>query len=264
MSTKLLRRPGLPVKLERFHEASTLVTLALVVAHAGLLLADGYLRPGLAGIALPFHLSYRPLWTGTGIIAGWLAMILGLSFYARKWIGAKTWRWLHRWTLAVYVLAVGHAIGSGTDGRSTWMLAMLTVLTARSSPPSPIGCCPPRGAGRLRRPALRARARRGARPCRARQSYIPTARSTGLSLARPVREHDHDQDQQGERPDAKPRVSAEPGPLLECEARRLLSNAEAEARRAHARGARARCRARDVGLQAVELTLRDPGDRDHL
>jgi sulfoxide reductase heme-binding subunit YedZ len=130
MSTKLLRRPGLPAKLKRFHEASTLVTLALVVAHAGLLLADGYLRPGLAGIALPFHLSYRPLWTGTGIIAGWLAAILGLSFYARKWIGAKTWRWLHRWTLAVYVMAVGHAIGAGTDGRSTWMLAMLTLLTA--------------------------------------------------------------------------------------------------------------------------------------
>ena len=130
MSTKLLRRPGLPAKLKRFHEASTLVTLTLIVAHAGLLLADGYLRPGLAGVALPFHLSYRPLWTGTGIIAAWLAAILGLSFYARKWIGAKTWRWLHRWTLAVYVLAVGHAIGAGTDGRSTWMLAMLTLLTA--------------------------------------------------------------------------------------------------------------------------------------
>ena len=94
------------------------------------MLADGYLRPGLAGIALPFHLSYQPLWTGTGIIAAWLAAILGLSFYARKRIGAKTWHWLHRWTLAVYVLAVGHAIGAGTDGRSTWMLAMLALLTA--------------------------------------------------------------------------------------------------------------------------------------
>ena len=75
-------------------------------------------------------MSYRPLWTGIGIIAGWLAAILGLSFYARKWIGAKTWRWLHRWTLAVYVLALAHVVGAGTDGRSPWMLAMLTILTA--------------------------------------------------------------------------------------------------------------------------------------
>ena len=145
MSGRLARRPGLPAKLKRFHEASSLVTLGLIVAHAGVLLADGYLRPGLTGITLPFQLSYRPLWTGTGIIAGWLAMILGLSFYARKRIGVKTWRWLHRWTVAVYVLALGHVIGAGTDGRSTWMIAMLTLLTApivfaftyRMLPPAP-------------------------------------------------------------------------------------------------------------------------------
>jgi predicted ferric reductase len=129
-SGRLLRPPGLPAKLKRFHEASTLVVLGLVVAHAGVLLGDAYLRPGLAGIALPFQLGYRPLWTGTGVIAGWLALVLGLSFSVRRWIGVKTWRRLHRWTLAVYVLALAHAIGAGTDGRSAWMLVMLALLTA--------------------------------------------------------------------------------------------------------------------------------------
>jgi sulfoxide reductase heme-binding subunit YedZ len=129
MSGRLARQPGLPAKLKRLHEASTLVALGLIVAHAGVLLADGWLRPGIAGIALPFQLGYRPVWTDIGIIAGWLALILGLSFYVRKWIGTRTWRWLHRWTLAVYLLALGHAVGAGTDGRSTWMLVMLTLLT---------------------------------------------------------------------------------------------------------------------------------------
>lgn len=130
MSGRLARRPGLPATLTRYHEASALVALGLIVAHAGVLLADGYLRPGLAGITLPFQLEYRPLWTGTGIVAGWLALILTLSFYLRKRIGVRTWRWLHRWTLAVYVLALGHAMGAGTDRRSPWMLATLTLLTA--------------------------------------------------------------------------------------------------------------------------------------
>ena len=130
MSGRLARRRGLPAKVKRFHEASTLVTLGLIVAHGGILLADGYLRPGLAGIALPFQMSYRPFFTGIGIIAAWLAAILGLSFYVRRRIGVKTWRWLHRWTLAVYVLALGHAVGAGTDGRTPWMIAMLTALTA--------------------------------------------------------------------------------------------------------------------------------------
>ena len=130
MSGRLARRPGLPAKLKRFHESSTLVTLGLIAAHAGLLLFDGYLRPGLAGITLPFALGYRPVFTGIGIIAGWLAAILGLSFYARKWIGVKTWRFMHRFTIVVYLLALGHVVGSGTDARSWWMIAMLTALTA--------------------------------------------------------------------------------------------------------------------------------------
>jgi methionine sulfoxide reductase heme-binding subunit len=130
MSGRLTRRPGSPAKLKHFHESAMLVTLGLIVAHAGLLLFDGYLRPGLAGITLPFALGYRPAFTGIGIIAGWLAMILGLSFYVRKRIGVKTWRFMHRFTIIVYLLALGHVVGAGTNGRSWWMVALLTALTA--------------------------------------------------------------------------------------------------------------------------------------
>jgi sulfoxide reductase heme-binding subunit YedZ len=130
MSSRIIKRPGLPAKLKHFHETSTLVTLGLIAGHGGLLLFDGYLRPGLAGIMLPFALGYRPAFTGVGIIAGWLAVILGLSFYARRRIGVRTWRSLHRLTIVVYLLALGHVVGAGTHGRSWWMLAMLTALTA--------------------------------------------------------------------------------------------------------------------------------------
>jgi methionine sulfoxide reductase heme-binding subunit len=130
MSGRLVRRPGLPAKLKRHHEAFTLVTLALISAHGGVLLLDGYLRPSLAGVTLPFALGYRPLWTGLGVIGGWLAAILAGSFYVRRWIGVKTWRRLHRWTLAVYVLALAHVVGAGTDGRSPWMFLLLAVLVA--------------------------------------------------------------------------------------------------------------------------------------
>ena len=130
MSGRLLRRPGLPATLRRYHEASTLVTLGLIAAHGGVLRLDGWLRPNLAGVTLPFALGYRPFWRGLGVIGAWLALILASSFYVRRWIGVKTWRWLHRWTLAVYVLALAHVVGAGTDGRSPWMLALLTVLVA--------------------------------------------------------------------------------------------------------------------------------------
>jgi sulfoxide reductase heme-binding subunit YedZ len=129
MSSRILRRPGLPAMLKRGHESLTLVTLAMIVVHGGLLLFDAYLRPGLVGIAVPFQLSYRPVFTGVGIIAGWSAAILGLSFYVRRWIGTRTWRFMHRFTIVVYLLALVHVAGAGTDAGRPWMLALLTALT---------------------------------------------------------------------------------------------------------------------------------------
>lgn len=130
MSGRLMRQPGMAARLRRFHEASTLVTLGLIVGHGGLLLFDTYLRPGLAGVTLPLAISYRPVFTGLGIIAGWLAALLGLSFYARRRIGNRTWRKLHRFVIVAYLLALGHVVGAGTDGLSPWMLSLLTALTA--------------------------------------------------------------------------------------------------------------------------------------
>lgn len=129
MSTRTARGPGVMARVKQIHEATALTALMAISGHGLTLLGDSYLRPGLAGIALPFAMSHQPAWTGIGIIGGWLAAILGLSFYVRRWIGPKLWRQMHRWTLAVYVLAVAHTLGSGTDAGSFWLLAIL-VITA--------------------------------------------------------------------------------------------------------------------------------------
>lgn len=130
MAGKLAARPGRAAKLRRFHEAAAIVTVGLIAAHGGLLLFDSYLRPGLAGIAVPFALAYRPLATGVGIIAGWLTAVFAVSFYLRRRIGARLWRRIHRFTPVAYVLALFHALAAGTDARSPWMIATLTGLTA--------------------------------------------------------------------------------------------------------------------------------------
>jgi sulfoxide reductase heme-binding subunit YedZ len=130
MAGRLGRRPGLPARMKNLHEALALSGLVAIAAHGLLLLGDPYLRPGLAGIALPFAMAKQPAWTGLGIIGGWLAAIVSLSFYVRRHIGTPVWRWLHRWTLAVYALGLGHALGSGTDARAPWFLAILAATAA--------------------------------------------------------------------------------------------------------------------------------------
>jgi sulfoxide reductase heme-binding subunit YedZ len=130
MAMRSAKGPGAMAKLKQAHEATALTALILIAAHGLALLGDTYLRPGLAGIAIPFVMGHRPLWTGLGVVGGWLAAILGLTFYARRWIGPRLWRQMHRWTLAVYVLAVVHTLGAGTDARSLWLLVIVIATTA--------------------------------------------------------------------------------------------------------------------------------------
>ena len=130
MAMRAAKGPGAMARLKQAHEATALATLIFIAAHGLTLLGDSYLRPGLAGIAVPFLMSHKPIWTGLGIIGGWLAALLGLSFYVRRWIGPKLWRKMHRWTLAVYALAVVHTLGAGTDARSLWLLVILIATVA--------------------------------------------------------------------------------------------------------------------------------------
>jgi methionine sulfoxide reductase heme-binding subunit len=129
MSAKLMRERKLGPTLMAIHEHTALVALLAIGVHGLTLLGDPWLRPSVAGIAVPFVIDYRTLFTGVGIIAGWLAALLGLSFYLRKHIGAKLWRRAHRATFAVWVLGLVHTIGAGTDAHTPWLREFM-VLTA--------------------------------------------------------------------------------------------------------------------------------------
>ena len=129
LSVRIGGRPGMPARLKTLHEAIALISLIAIAGHGLLLLGDSYLHPSISQIAVPFLLPNNTPWTGLGVIAGWLAMLFGLSFYVRKRIGVKLWRKLHRWTILVFILGLVHTIGSGTDGRSAWLIAMLALAT---------------------------------------------------------------------------------------------------------------------------------------
>ena len=112
------------------HQQTALAALASIVAHGVLLLPDRWLHPGAVGIAVPLAIGYRPLATGLGILAGYLAALLGLSFYARRRIGPRLWRRLHMATLAVYLMALAHVLTAGTDAAAMWMRALLALTLA--------------------------------------------------------------------------------------------------------------------------------------
>jgi len=130
LSARMLKRPGMAARLKHWHEAIALTAMGAIAGHGLLLIGDKYLHPSLRDIAVPFAMHGQPAWTGIGIVGGWLTAIFTFSFYVRRWIGNRAWRWLHRWTLGAYVLAVIHTVGSGTDARSPWLVALLIAITA--------------------------------------------------------------------------------------------------------------------------------------
>jgi sulfoxide reductase heme-binding subunit YedZ len=125
MAAKALRKPGLPKLLIAIHEHAALAALVAIAVHGITLLGDRWLDPGPVGIAVPFAIDYRPVFTGLGIVAGDLAAILGLTFYLRRRIGMRRWRNAHRLTPLVYVLGVTHTLGAGTDAGEPWLIALL-------------------------------------------------------------------------------------------------------------------------------------------
>jgi sulfoxide reductase heme-binding subunit YedZ len=136
-SMKLLRGRGPDLRV--MHEALSLATMAALVVHVVSLLGDSYLSPSVADLTIPFVSDYKQPWMSIGIVAGWALLILGLSYYARRRIGAARWRRLHRLTSVAWVAAVAHALGTGTDAGVTWfvvsvglfVLPVLTLLALR-------------------------------------------------------------------------------------------------------------------------------------
>ena len=119
--------------LRAIHEALSLTTLAMVALHGASLLGDSFLHPGLSGIVVPFAGSYRPLWTGLGIVAGYGLATLGLTYYARRHIGAGRWRRIHRLTAVFWLLAIAHTLGAGSDAAQPWFLGLSAALVLPAS-----------------------------------------------------------------------------------------------------------------------------------
>lgn len=126
MAARLAR--GRRTDLRTVHEALSVGTLAALAVHAVTLLFDSWLRPGLLDVLVPFQMDYRPLWTGLGTLAGWGLSVLGLTYYVRGRIGPARWKRMHRFAALGWLLAVGHALGAGSDAGKPWFLASLAVV----------------------------------------------------------------------------------------------------------------------------------------
>ena len=118
--TKALDRLVARWRVTDIHTFLSVLVLLFIAVHGVALLGDTFIGFSLVQILVPFTSAYQPFWTGIGIIAGYLALAVVISFPARRLTGYRFWRSLHYLTFVVYLGALAHGIFSGSDSRLGW------------------------------------------------------------------------------------------------------------------------------------------------
>lgn len=109
----------LPQRFQRrllgWHRTLAWTGLSMVALHVGALMLDPFLHLGVAAALIPFASPWRPAAVAAGVVAGWLTLMLAVSFQLRRRIGQRGWRRLHYASFAAFLLALAHGLASGTD-----------------------------------------------------------------------------------------------------------------------------------------------------
>lgn len=126
VSTRLGDRIASRGVLVDLHSWLSPLVLVLVVAHAGVLLADRYVRYDVLDVALPF--ASIPI--GLGVLAAYALGVVHASFALRKRIGPAAWRKLHALSFVAFTGATVHALAAGTDVRRPWFVLVIVALLA--------------------------------------------------------------------------------------------------------------------------------------
>jgi len=106
------------------HRFVTLVGLVFIAVHTIAVALDPFIAFTPAEVLVPLLSHYRPVWVALGIVAAYVALAVYLSERVRGRIGYAWWRRFHTLAFVVFVLATIHGLGTGSDSRTAWAIAM--------------------------------------------------------------------------------------------------------------------------------------------
>lgn len=109
-----------PAVVVDLHKLLALLGLGALALHGLTLVLDETVEIGLGALLVPGLAPYRPLWTGLGVLAGELMLIVYASFALRRRIGQRNWRRLHWATYATFAAATLHGLLAGSDSGRPW------------------------------------------------------------------------------------------------------------------------------------------------
>jgi sulfoxide reductase heme-binding subunit YedZ len=116
--------------IDTLHREVSLLVLVLLAVHIITSVLDSFAPIKLTDAVIPFAATYRPLWLGLGALSFDLLLALVITSLLRRRIGYARWRAIHWLAYASWPVAVLHGLGTGSDTKVWWMLALTAACVA--------------------------------------------------------------------------------------------------------------------------------------
>lgn len=103
-------------QIGRLHRQISLLVIGFILVHA-LAVSFDAMGDNIITAFIPWQASWKAATFSynLGIFAMYFAVLLGPTHYLRNRIGTRAWLFVHRFTLAVYILSVWHTLILGAD-----------------------------------------------------------------------------------------------------------------------------------------------------
>lgn len=144
LSTRLVRRRGVPAWLLDLHKFLGTLSIVFVAVHVVALWADNYVYFGPRELFVPFASSWRASAIAWGIAATYLLVAIQLTSWAMKRIPRRVWHGVHVLSIPMFAMATVHGFTAGADAGNVaveWVattggLAVCLLVTFRMWTPS--------------------------------------------------------------------------------------------------------------------------------
>ncbi len=118
LSTRLIRRKGIPAWLLDLHKFLGTLSIVFVAVHLLALWADNFVYFGPRELFVPFASAWRTGAVAWGIAATYLLVAIQVTSWTMKRLPRKLWHRVHLLSFPMFVLSTVHGFTSGADNKN--------------------------------------------------------------------------------------------------------------------------------------------------
>lgn len=119
LSSRLVRKRGVPAWLLDLHRYLGTLSLVFVVIHLGGLWADNFVYFGWREMLIPMNSPWKTGAVAWGIVASYFLAAIQITSWLMRHIKRKIWHAIHLTSIALWITATVHTFLAGQDRHNT-------------------------------------------------------------------------------------------------------------------------------------------------